>query len=120
MTNLSFESSEISVAVSQMANNIDLEKEGQQFGSFVDQVLSQDATNVSAIFAKGVLYSRRGETKDAVRHFQKIQKQILIHENLAYSLGDLYLQTGDAGSALSIAKKLLRPDPGNESYLRLA
>jgi hypothetical protein len=41
------------------------------------------------------------------------------HQKIAFILGELYLESGDAQSALDIAKKLHKSNPENESILLL-
>ncbi len=85
----------------------------------LQQLLAADTANADGYFLRGIVYTRRNETENALRSFQAAvswnPKLIEAH----IMLGRIYLARGDRARALAHCKQALEIEPQNREAVSL-
>lgn len=85
----------------------------------LQRVLAADTANADAYFLRGIVYTRRNETENALRSFQAAVSWNPRMPEAHIMLGRIYLLRGDRARALAHCKQALELDPQNREAVAL-
>ena len=85
----------------------------------LQRVLAADTANADAYFLRGIVYTRRNETENALRSFQAAVSWNPRMPEAHIMLGRIYLARRDAAKALAHCKQALELDPQNREAIAL-
>ena len=85
----------------------------------LQRVLAADTANADAYFLRGIVYTRRNETENALRSFQSAVSWNPRMPEAHIMLGRIYLARRDAAKALAHCKQALELDPQNREAIAL-
>jgi tetratricopeptide (TPR) repeat protein len=85
----------------------------------LQRVLAADTANADAYFLRGIVYTRRNETENALRSFQAAVSWNPRMPEAHIMLGRIYLARRDVARALAHCKQALELDPQNREAIAL-
>ncbi|MDX2043496.1 MAG: tetratricopeptide repeat protein [Acidobacteriota bacterium] len=85
----------------------------------LQRVLAADTANADAYFLRGIVYTRRNETENALRSFQAAVSWNPRMPEAHIMLGRIYLVRRDTARALAHCKQALEIDPQNREAIAL-
>lgn len=85
----------------------------------LQRVLAADTANADAYFLRGIVYTRRNETENALRSFQAAVSWNPRMPEAHIMLGRIYLARRDTARALAHCKQALELDPQNREAIAL-